>query len=133
MYGIGSVSKVFAAMAAMKLVDQGKIDLDAPLVQYLPDFRMAAPEYPQITVRMLLNHSAGFAGTDYRNGFTNAPVPGYAAQVQQALATQRLKHQPGEMAVYCNDCFTMIEPLVAAVSGQPYPSSWRTKSSRRWA
>ena len=120
MYGIGSVSKVFAAMATMKLVDQGKIDLDAPLVQYLPDFRMAAPEYPRITVRMLLNHSAGFGGTDYRNAFTNAPVPGYAAQVQQALATQRLKHQPGEMAVYCNDCFTMIEPLVAAVSGRSY-------------
>ncbi|HRW65370.1 MAG TPA: serine hydrolase domain-containing protein, partial [Candidatus Competibacter sp.] len=120
MYGIGSVSKVFAAMAAMKLVDQGKIDLDAPLVQYLPDFRMAAPEYPQITVRMLLNHSAGFGGTDYRNGFTNAPVPGYAAQVLESLATQRLKHLPGEMAVYCNDCLTMIEPLVAAVSGRPY-------------
>lgn len=120
MYGIGSVSKVFAAMAAMKLVDQGKIDLDAPLVQYLPDFRMAAPEYPQITVRMLLNHSAGFGGTDYRNGFTNAPVPGYAAQVLESLATQRLKHLPGEMAVYCNDCLTMIEPLVAAVSGRSY-------------
>ena len=120
MYGIGSVSKVFAAMAAMKLVDQGKIDLDAPLVQYLPDFRMVAPEYPQITVRMLLNHSAGFGGTDYRNAFTNAPVPGYAAQVLESLATQRLKHLPGEMAVYCNDCFTMIEPLVAAVSGRSY-------------
>ena len=120
MYGIGSVSKVFAAMAAMKLVDQGKIDLDAPLVQYLPDFRMAAPEYPQITVRMLLNHSAGFGGTDYRNGFTNALVPGYAAQVLESLATQRLKHLPGEMAVYCNDCLTMIEPLVEAVSGRSY-------------
>ncbi len=120
LYGIGSISKVFAAMATMKLVDQGQIDLDAPLVQYLPDFRMTAPEYPQITVRMLLNHSAGFGGTDYRNTFTNAPVSGYAAQVQQALATQRLKHLPGEMAVYCNDCFTMIEPLVAAVSGRSY-------------
>ena len=120
MYGIGSVSKVFAAMAAMKLADQGKIDLDTPLVQYLPDFRMAAPEYPQITVRMLLNHSAGFGGSDYRNAFTNIAIPGYAAQVQQSLATQRLKHLPGEMAVYCNDCLTMIEPLVAAVSGRPY-------------
>ncbi|MCB1823040.1 MAG: beta-lactamase family protein, partial [Candidatus Competibacteraceae bacterium] len=75
---------------------------------------------PQITVRMLLNHSAGFGGSDYRNGFTNAPVPGYAAQVLESLATQRLKHLPGEMAVYCNDCLTMIEPLVAAVSGRPY-------------
>ena len=120
MYGIGSVSKVFAAMAVMKLVDQGLVDLDTPLLQYLPDFRMAAPEYPQITVRMLLSHSAGFGGTDYRNTFTNVAIPGYAAQVQQSLVTQRLKHLPGEMAVYCNDCVTMVEPLVAAVSGRSY-------------
>ncbi|HOW76665.1 MAG TPA: serine hydrolase domain-containing protein [Candidatus Competibacteraceae bacterium] len=121
MYGIGSVSKVFAAIAVMKLVDQGLIDLDAPLTRYLPDFRMASPEYSQITVRMLLNHSAGLGGTDYRNAFTYAPILDYAAQVQQALATQRLKHLPGEMAVYCNDCLTMTELLVATISGRPYP------------
>lgn len=121
MYGIGSVSKVFAALAVMKLVDQGKIDLDTPLVHYLPDFRMAVPEYAQITVRMLLDHSAGFGGADYRNAFTNTPILDYAAQVQHSLATQRLKHLPGEMAIYCNDCFTMTEPLVAAVSGRSYP------------
>ncbi|MCB1770584.1 MAG: beta-lactamase family protein [Candidatus Competibacteraceae bacterium] len=120
MYGIGSVSKVFAAIAIMKLVDQGLIDLDALLVTYLPDFRMAAPEYPQITVRMLLNHSAGFGGTDYRNSFTYIPILNYAAQVQQALTSQRLKHLPGEMAVYCNDCLTTLETLVAAISGRPY-------------
>ncbi len=121
MFGIGSVSKVFAAMAVMKLVDQGKIDLDTPLVHYLPDFRMAVPEYSQITVRMLLDHSAGFGGADYRNAFTTAPILDYAAQVQRSLATQRLKHLPGEMAIYCNDCLTMVEPLVAAVSGRSYP------------
>ena len=57
MYGIGSVSKVFAAIAVMKLVDQGQVVLDAPLTQYLPDFRMASPEYSQITVRMLPSSS----------------------------------------------------------------------------
>jgi len=121
MYGIGSISKVFAAIAVMTLVDQGKVDLDAPLTQYLPDFRMASPEYSQITVRMLLSHSAGLGGTDYRNSFTYAPILDYAAQVQKALATQRLKHLPGEMAVYCNDCLTLLEPLVTAVSGRSYP------------
>lgn len=120
MYCIGSVSKIFAAMATMKLVEKGVLQLDAPLVNYLPDFTMLSPEYSQITVRMLLYHAAGFGGADYRNMFTYAPFSGYAEQVKQGLAKQRLKHSPGYMSVYSNDCCTMIEPLVAAVSGKSY-------------
>ena len=120
MYCIGSCSKVIAAIATMILVDRGLIELDAPLVHYVTDFRMQSPEYTKITVRMLLSHAPGFAGGDYRNVMTFTPVLNYAAQVQQSLASQRLKHQPGEMAVYCNDGFTMIDPLVAAVTGQSY-------------
>jgi hypothetical protein len=67
MFGIGSVSKMFATIAVMQLVDRGVVDLDTPLVTYLPAFRMAAAGYENITVRMLLNHSSGFPGTDYRN------------------------------------------------------------------
>jgi CubicO group peptidase (beta-lactamase class C family) len=117
-YGIGSVSKVISTVAVMKLVDQGKVALDDPLISHVPGFRMASPEYRDITVRMLLDHSAGFPGTDYRNGFTFEPIPGYAAQVQETLATSRLKGEPGEFSVYCNDCFTMVEPLVQAVTGK---------------
>ena len=121
LFCIGSCSKVIAAIATMILVDRGLVDLDAPLVRYVTDFRMASPDYQAITVRMLLSHASGFPGTDARNLFTFTPVLDYAAQVQQNLASQRLKHQPGEMAVYCNDGFTMIELLVAAIAGQPYP------------
>src|SRR5881392_4514855 len=59
MFGVGSVSKMFATIAVMKLVDRGVVDLDTPLVTYLPAFRMAAAGYEKITVRMLLNHSSG--------------------------------------------------------------------------
>src|SRR6266699_2252324 len=64
MFGIGSVSKMFATIAVMQLVDRGVVELDTPLVTYLPAFRMAAG-YENITVRMLLNHSSGFPGSDY--------------------------------------------------------------------
>ncbi len=73
MFGIGSVSKMFATIAVMKLVEQGKVSLDEPLVTYLPDFSMLSPEYRDITVRMLLNHSAGFPGGDMRNAVTSQP------------------------------------------------------------
>lgn len=122
MYCIGSTSKMVAAIAVMKLVDQGLISLDGPLKNYLTSFSMASPEYSQITVRMLLNHSAGFPGTDYRNSETSAPLPfSLSAQILETLKTQRLKHAPGYMNVYSNDGFTLIEQLVAAVTGKSYP------------
>ena len=121
MYGIGSVSKVFAAMAVMTLVDAGRVSLDAPVIRYIPDFTMASPDYRRITVRMLLDHSAGLPGTDYRNWSMDAPFPGYADQLLATLRTERLKTTPGSMSVYCNDCFTLAQILVDRVSGMSYP------------
>ena len=62
-YGIGSTSKMMLTAAVMKLVDEGKIDLDVPVVNYMPDFTMKDNRYKQITPRMLLNHSSGLLGT----------------------------------------------------------------------
>jgi CubicO group peptidase (beta-lactamase class C family) len=120
MFGTGSVSKMFATIAVMKLVDRGVVDLDTPLVTYLPVFRMAAAGYENITVRMLVNHSSGFPGTDYRNCVTGSPVPGYLDQVLQTLSMSRLKAPPGYMSVYCNDGFTITAALVEAMSGKSY-------------
>lgn len=120
MFAIGSTSKLFAALAVMRLVDMGQVDLNTPVVRYLPNFRMASPDYILITVRMLLNHSNGFPGGEYRNDVTFTPLPDFADQVLATLATQRLKYSPGEMVDYCNDGFTLVDPLVKAVSGRSY-------------
>src|SRR5205823_6091268 len=120
MFGVGSVSKMFATIAVMKLVDRGVVDLDTPLVTYLPAFRMASSGYENITVRMLLNHSSGFPGTDYRNADIRSPVPGYVDQVLQTLSMSRLKDPPGYMSVYCNDGFTITAALVEAMTGKSY-------------
>ena len=56
---------------------------------------MVSPEYRNVTVRMLLNHSAGFPGGDLRNGLTDAPFTGYAKQLMDGLKYQRLLHAPG--------------------------------------
>ena len=120
LFCMGSCSKMIATIAAMILVERGQIRLDAPLVRYLPQFTMASPEFTQITVRMLLSHSSGFPGTDYRGASATAPRADYAMQVMHTLSTARLKHAPGEMSVYCNDGFTLIELLVQTLTGQTY-------------
>ena len=119
-YGIGSTSKMFAAVAVMQLVDRGLVDLDAPVVRYYPEFRMRSPQYRQVTVRMLLDHSAGFPGAAYANMATTRPYAGYARGALANLARSSLKHTPGAMSVYCNDCFTLAGELVAEVSGMPF-------------
>ena len=120
-YGIGSVSKIFTTTAVMQLVDQHRISLDAPVTQYLPEFRMADPRYRQITVRMLLNHSSGLMGSSLENGLLfDDPDPAATDTLLERLATQTLKADPGAYSVYCNDGFTLAELVVEAVSGQDF-------------
>ena len=120
MYGVGSVSKTVTAIAVMQLVDAGKVSLDAPVVRYIPDFRMASPQYRQITVRMLLNHTAGLPGSDYSDSFGYKPIPSYVDRILPGLRSAELKSTPGAMNVYCNDCFTLAGMVVARVSGMPF-------------
>lgn len=119
-FNIGSVSKVFVAVAVMLLVDEGKIDLDAPVIDYLPEFVMDDPRYTDITVRMLLSHTSGLNGTVYANNFGYASNPHVHDDTLQALSTARLRHAPGAMAVYTNDGFTLAEMIVERVSGRKY-------------
>ena len=58
LYGVGSVSKMYTTAAVMKLAEEEKLSLDAPVTAYLKNFRMADPRYTKITVRMLLRWHA---------------------------------------------------------------------------
>lgn len=121
MYGIGSTSKMFATVVVMLLVDRGLVDLDAPLTTYIPEFFMADTRYTQITPRMLLNHSSGLMGLTFNNvAFFHDIDPIGRHQLIADLAHQRLKADPGEFSVYCNDGFALAELLVERVSGESF-------------
>lgn len=116
-YGIGSVSKIFTTVAVMQLAEAGKLDLDQPVVKYLPAFKMADPRYKDITVRMLLNHSSGLMGSTISSAMLfDDPTPTATAKLLERLSTQRLKADPGAYSVYCNDGFTLAELVVEAVT-----------------
>jgi CubicO group peptidase (beta-lactamase class C family) len=120
-YGIGSTSKMVLTAAVMKLVDEGKVDLDLPVVKYIPDFKMKDNRYKQITPRMLLNHSSGLLGTSFSNATLFEDNDTYAHDtLLEQLATQNLKADPGAFSVYCNDGFTLAEILVERVSGMGF-------------
>lgn len=121
LYGIGSVSKMYAAAAVMKLVDEGKVDLDVPVVHYVPDFKMKDERYKSITPRMLLNHSSGLQGSSFNNTFLFKDNDTYAHDnLLRQLSNQQLKADPGAFSVYCNDGFTLAEIMVERVSGMSF-------------
>ncbi len=126
-FNVGSVSKVLAGLAGAILQDEGLLDLNSPVFEYLPGFAMLSPQYRQITVRQLLSHASGLPGTSSRGIFTFAPMLDYAQDTEAGLAHFHLKHTPGQLAVYCNDGFTLFERVVAAVSGLSYPEFVRQR------
>lgn len=121
MYGAGSVSKMFTTVVIMKLADQGLLELDTPVIQYLPQFNMADPRYVDITVRHLLNHSSGLMGSTFSDAmlWDDADTV-YHDTLLNRLSVQRLKADPGAYSVYCNDGFTLLELIAEAVSGQGF-------------
>ncbi len=120
LFNVGSVSKTHCAAAVMKLVDDGKVELDAPVTSYLSGFKMKDPRYEYVTVRMLLNHSSGFPGSNYANATGYAFNDRLYQETLACLAASNLKAAPGRAAPYCNDGFTLSEMIVAEVSGQKY-------------
>ncbi len=119
-----SVSKTVTAIAIMQLVEQGKIDLDAPLTKYLPYFRMADERYKGITIRQLLSHMAGIydlppekQGDFYRN-----PADDEEARERyvRSLSDMKLLAAPGQQWAYSTPGFMILADVVAKVSGQAY-------------
>jgi CubicO group peptidase (beta-lactamase class C family) len=117
-FNFGSTGKMFAAVAILLLVDDGKVALDESAAKYIPEFRMKDPRYRDITVRMLFNHSSGLPGSTFYFGYeTGDDMHKY---LLDTLAESYLKQAPGAMPIYCNDGFTLAEIIVEKVSGEKY-------------
>ena len=120
-YCVGSVSKTYVTTCVMQLVDQGMVELDTPVTEYIPEFTMADERYKDITVRMLMNHTSGIMGSTYSNEELYEDYDdNYKDEVLANLSGQVLKATPGEYSAYCNDGFTLLEIIVENVSGMSF-------------
>lgn len=115
---VASVSKSFTAMAVMTLVDDGEIALDEPVVERLPEFRMADRRADAITVRHLLNQTSGLSDTTVDIGATQAAAS--SADYVSALGTGTLAAEPGTRWEYCNVNYDVAARLVEVASGQSF-------------
>ena len=131
-YCVGSVSKIYVTASVMQLADEGKIDIEKPVTEYIPDFRMADERYKDITVRMLMDHTSGIMGSTMKNTQLYNDSDLYAHDhLLENLSTQRLKADPGKFSSYCNDGFDLLEIIVENVSGMTYTDYIRENISEK--
>ena len=122
LFHMASVTKPFVATAIMQLVERGKVDLDAPLVTYLPYFRVKDSASVRITVRQMLTHTSGMRDvTDYRWDHPEYD-DGALERYVRALADSTLLWPPGTRFRYSNIAFEVLADVIAKVSGTPFES-----------
>lgn len=124
-FQIGSISKVFTATLVMQLVDEGVVDLDAPVVTYLPDFRVRDEVVSRaVTVRHLLTHTSGIDGDLFLDtGRGDDAVEKYVA----AMTDLGQNHPIGKTMSYCNSGYIVLGRLVEVLRGATWDAVLRER------
>jgi CubicO group peptidase (beta-lactamase class C family) len=139
LYRIGSITKLFTALAVVRLWEQGKLDLDRPLETYLPEYRMGSlqgtgglqatgnlqgtPEGSgKVTPRNLLTHHSGLPRDHFQGTFFRNPeeAPARFGQWPQSVAGDNRIGPADRFFAYSNLGFGLLGNMVAKVSGVPY-------------
>lgn len=118
-YRIGSVSKVLTSALALSLVEQGRLDLDAPVSTYEPAFSIHSrfPPAP-ITMRGLLSHHAGLPPNVLHGMWSDAPAP--LSAIPSLLSEESLVAAPGTMFQYSNIGFALAGRVIEDVARIPF-------------
>ena len=115
---IGSITKVFNTTLLMQLVDEGLVDLSAPVSSYLPELRLRDPDHlARITVGMLVNHTSGIDGE-------MVPEQGHDEEIiEKAIprfADMAKIHEPGADCSYCNTAHVISGYLAQKIRGRSW-------------
>ncbi len=124
-FQLASITKQFTAMLTLLLVKDGKIELDAPIVRYLPGY---TPDYgDKVTIHHLLNHTSGIPSYTDRPGFMrrdgkhHLPVTEFVAE----YCSDPLEFEPGERFHYNNSGYYLLGAIIEAVTGKTYRAALR--------
>lgn len=110
----GSVSKPMTAFAILQLVDDGRVGLDDPVIEHLPEFTLADDRLSDITIRHLLSHTSGLP-----NPVIVEPASNLSEAVQR-LQDWQLDTDPGQQYSYSNMNYHVAARLIESVTGVPF-------------
>jgi CubicO group peptidase (beta-lactamase class C family) len=119
-YGVGSISKLFTATAAMQLAEQGKIDIDKPLQTYLPQFSIKSrfPDAGPITPRNIMTHHSGLP-SDLRKGMWSKNPESFTKLVDR-MRDYYTAFPPNFIYSYSNLGVTLLGHAIQNVSGRDF-------------
>jgi CubicO group peptidase (beta-lactamase class C family) len=117
LFNIGSISKSFTAVGIAQLVDQQQVDLDTPVINYIPDFRLRDTQTQQrVTLRQLLSHSSGLPADEQWPPQVPATREGIVAE----FATMPITSPPGARFQYCSRCIVLAAYILERITGQSW-------------
>jgi CubicO group peptidase (beta-lactamase class C family)/D-alanyl-D-alanine dipeptidase len=124
-YRIGSVSKLFTDIAIMQKVERGELNLDAPITEYLPEFRPRNPFNTPITLRQLMSHRSGLLREPPAGNYFETTQPTLAATVR-SLNNTELVYAPNTHTKYSNAAIAVVGYVLEASSHQPFAEYLKT-------
>jgi CubicO group peptidase (beta-lactamase class C family) len=117
-FRVGSVSKLFTAVALMRLIDAGVLDLDAPVSGYLNTY---PPHWPPVTLRQLAGHTAGvrhYRGSEFFSRTSYASL----RDAIEIFLPDSLLFAPGTRYAYSSYGYNLIGAVMEAVAREPFPA-----------
>jgi CubicO group peptidase (beta-lactamase class C family) len=118
LFQFGSTGKTYTAVALLRLVEAGQVDLDAPVRTYVPELRLRDAHVAEtVTVLQLLNHTAGWDGDDFTDfGDGDDAIARYV----EHMADLRQITPPGFVVSYNNASLSLAGRVIEKVTGQVY-------------
>lgn len=127
-YHFASVTKPFTATAIVKLVEQGKLQLDDPVINYLPYFKLKGEGSENITIRQILTHTSGLPRNEPPNRWDSVMYDeGAVERFVRSFEALEMEHAPGESFAYSNIGFDCLADVIAKASGRPFIEYMRTE------
>lgn len=117
-FRLASVSKQYAAAALLNLVEEGRVALDDPLSNYLPDYPTG-----EVTIAQLLNHTSGIKSYTGIEGYmTSAKIRAdlTTEELVEVFADEPVDFAPGEQWSYNNSGYVLVGAVIEAVTEQPW-------------
>src|SRR6266566_3937537 len=119
-YRVGSVSKLSTDIGIMQMVEPGKINLDTPVSQYIPDFHPQNPFTNPITLRELMSHRSGLLREPPLGNYFDPTEPTLEATVRSMNSTQ-LVYEPGTHSKYSNVGIAVVGYTLQKMNHQSFP------------